>query len=634
MKIEGEMKKRRGGCICIIAVCLISAFFLSCSINAERKSLNSDLDRIDALISQRQFTDALKELEKVEKYAYDSWTKLGIYRRYRLISEDTRAERILLSAIKKNPDNKELLAVYSNFCMRKGRISDALSYGKSLRGTRYGSIYSEAVLRSSAEEKNQTQPSDNFYFSAQDYFPVFYDAWVGSKNAVWLRNCALLRLVNGNYSEAASIHPEESYSADDAYFWSEVMYDSGRFEESADYALRAANIYGSAPAKFKRRVSLPKILSLAADSHTLIRNDEAAEEVRQEILNSLTDKDGLWSLTDLQKSEGFLQAVFTNSARYAENNGDDAKCAALLIFTVNTWEDYIPALATYADFALRSNTPREEDYEQLQLRDEGLATLEMEKYDNRVKIPIQDAVHRIDKSLAHTNNTLLFIIRLNLKYKMDKSLSEEDKRADLWKSLEQTQTAPSVYPEPMFDFAESFLLQRKNYDDAFGIFYKYTAAKYGFKPESFWEDTVKNVQALSAKEAEYAAYFASSYLRADDALSLYEYCVFGNGAEEKRSVLPTASDSACINLALIYNSLGRRNDAIDLYSKCAGQAENLNTKSFVMYRMAKLYNSINDFKNARLSAEYALILNPRNAEARLLLNKIKGRMSSFESMRE
>ena len=175
----------------------------------------------------------------------------------------------------------------------------------------------------------------------------------------------------------------------------------------------------------------------------------------------------------------------------------------------------------------------------------------------------------------------------------------------------------------MFDFAESFLLQRKNYDDAFGIFYKYTAAKYGFKPESFWEDTVKNVQALSAKEAEYAAYFASSYLRADDALSLYEYCVFGNGAEEKRSVLPTASDSACINLALIYNSLGRRNDAIDLYSKCAGQAENLNTKSFVMYRMAKLYNSINDFKNARLSAEYALILNPRNAEARLLLNKIK-----------
>ena len=66
----------------------------------------------------------------------------------------------------------------------------------------------------------------------------------------------------------------------------------------------------------------------------------------------------------------------------------------------------------------------------------------------------------------------------------------------------------------------------------------------------------------------------------------------------------------------------------------AAQAENLNTKSFVMYRMAKLYNSINDFKNARLSAEYALILNPRNAEARLLLNKIKGRMSSFESMRE
>lgn len=623
MKIEVLMKKLRRDCICVIAVFLLSAVFLSCSINAERKSLNSTFDRIDALINQRQYNDALKELEKAEKYAYDSWTKLGFYRRYRLISEDSRAERVLVSAIKKNPANQELLAVYSNFCMRKGRISDALSYGKSLRGTRYGSIYSEAVLRSAVEEKAQNHSSDDLYFLTKDYFPIFYDAWAGSKNPVWLRNSALLHLMNGNYSDAALIHPGESYSADDAYFWSEVMYDAARFEESADYAVRAARLYDSAPAKFRRRISLPEIFSLASDSHTLMKNSDAAEEFRQKILDSLADKDGSWVLTDLQKSKDFLQAVFTNSARYAENNGDDAKCASLLIFTVNTWEDYIPALATYADFALRSNTQRDEDYEQLQLRDEGLATLEMEKYDNRVKIPVQDAVHRIDKSLARTNSPLLFIIRLNLRYKIDKSLSEEDKRADLWKSLEQTQTAPSVYPELMFDFAESFLLQRKNYDEAFSIFYKYITAKYGFKPESFWESTVKNVQQFSANEAEYAAYFAANYLRANDALSLYEYCVFGNSVDGNRTISPAASDSECINLALIYNSLGRRNDALDLYSKCAGRAENLSTKSFVMYRMAKLYNSINDFKNARLSAEYALVLNPRNAEARLLLNKIK-----------
>ena len=78
-----------------------------------------------------------------------------------------------------------------------------------------------------------------------------------------------------------------------------------------------------------------------------------------------------------------------------------------------------------------------------------------------------------------------------------------------------------------------------------------------------------------------------------------------------------------MNLALVYNSLGRRTEALDLYSKCAGRAGDFKTKSFVMYRMAELYNSINDVKNARLSAEYALTLNPRNAPARLLLNKIK-----------
>ena len=620
------MKKLLRDFVCGYAVLLLSALFFSCSLNikAERKSLNSALDEIDILIHQKQFADAKKALEKIEKRSADAWTKLGIYKRYRLIGEDSRAEKTLRAAVKKNSGNAELQAVYSNFLMRKGRAADALKYGKILRGTKYGSIYSEAVLKIAADKKLSDKPEDNVSFLQEEYFPIFYDAWTGSKDAAWLRNGALLRLINGAYAEAADIHPGESYAADDAYFWAAVMYDAARYTEAAYYASISANLYDSALPKFKRNIMLTEVYSLASDSCTLMQNADEAEAFRRRILASVANSSGTWTLSDEQKGFEFLQAAFTNSARWAENKGDDTKCAQLLSFAVNTWEDYVPALATYADFALRTSTPRTEDYEQLRLRDEGLATLEMEKYDNRVQIPVSDAVYRIDKSLERTNDPLLFIVRLNLKYKTEKRLSEEEKRADLWQSLEKTLLSPAVYPELMLDFAESFLLRHKDFDAAFDMFYKYAAAKYGFRPEAFWEDAVENVKKLSLKEAEYLSYFAANHFRADDALALYEYCVFGNGGnKDTRTVSPLVSDASCMNLALVYNSLGRRTEALDLYSKCAGRAGDFKTKSFVMYRMAELYNSINDVKNARLSAEYALTLNPRNAPARLLLNKIK-----------
>ncbi|MGP1459182.1 MAG: hypothetical protein ACTTKL_07715 [Treponema sp.] len=620
------MKKLLRDFVCGCAVLLLSALFFSCSLNmnAERKSLNSALDQIDALINQNQFADAKKELGKIEKRSYDAWTSLGIYKRYRLIGEDARAEKALRTAVRKNSGNAELLAVYSNFLMRKGRAADALKYGKSLRGEKYGSVYSEAVLKIAADKKASDKPENDISFLEDEYFPIFYDAWTGSKDAAWLRNGALLRLVNGAYSEAADIHPGESYAADDAYFWSAVMYDAARYAEAAYYASVSANLYNSALPKFKRNVTLPEVYSLASDSYSLMQNADEAEAFRERILASVADADGSWSLTEAQKEADFLRVAFTNSARWAENNGDDAKCARLLSFAVDTWEDYVPALASYADFALRTSTPRTEDYEQLRLRDEGLATLEMEKYDSRVRIPVSDAVYRIDESLARTNDPLLFIVRLNLKYKTDKCLSEDEKRADLWQSLEKTLLAPAVYPELMLDFAESFLIQHKEFDAAFDLFYKYAIAKYGFKPASFWEDAAANVRKLSLKEAEYLSYFAANHLRADDSLAFYEYCVFENGGnKDTRAVSPLVSDASCMNLALVYNSLGRRSEALDLYSKCAGRAGDFKTKSFVMYRMAELYNSVNDVKNARLSAEYALTLNPRNAPARLLLNKIK-----------
>ena len=45
--------------------------------------------------------DAIKEIKKVEKRAYDSWSYIGIYKRFILIGEQNLAEKIIKKALKK-----------------------------------------------------------------------------------------------------------------------------------------------------------------------------------------------------------------------------------------------------------------------------------------------------------------------------------------------------------------------------------------------------------------------------------------------------------------------------------------------------------------------------------------------------
>lgn len=612
------MKKLYRIFLCAGALLLVTT--LSCSIRAERKSFTAALDQIDILINQRQYKDALKELSLIEKNASTPLARLGIYKRYRLLGEDAKAEKILTAALKKNPDNPDLIAVYTNLLLRTGRIEDALKQGEPLKGSKYGSIYSEAVLTAAAKEKEENA---QLSFLTSDYFPIFFDAWIGSKNQGWLRNCAVIDLLNGSYADAAALRPSEIYSADSAYFWSLVMYDAARFIEAAAYAEHAAALYDSAAVKLRRRVLKEGVMCIAADAYTSARELEKAEAVRQAILKTAADGSGGWVLSEDGKTD-FMRVIFVNSARWAADNDNDPHCAELLIFTINKWPDYIPALTSYADFALRTSPMRQEDYEQTQLRDQGLATLEMERYDNRARIPISDAVTRIEESIQRTGEPLLYILRLNLKYKTDETLSLSDKKADLWHILEQNQTAPGRYPPLMLDFALSFLLRHNGEKDAFDLFYKYARNKYAIDAEDFWDGTVRNIRQFSAAEAEYAAYFAAQLLRSDDALRLYEYCVFENGGNEaERIVSPLVSDYACMNLAQIYASRGSTKSALELYSKAAGRTADLKIKSLLMFRMAKIYNASKDYKNARLSVEYALTLNPRNAEARLLFNKLK-----------
>ncbi|MCR5494903.1 MAG: tetratricopeptide repeat protein [Treponema sp.] len=618
------MKKpcRKILCILVSFLMFLPAFFLSCSKSAERLSFTSALDEIDALINQNQFKDAEKELGKVEKYAFSSWSEIGIFRRYKQILCLEKAEKVLQNAIKKNPENLELNAVYANFLLRENRMEDALRAGKVLQGTDYGSIYSEIVMKDTlnkSDSKNIRQ-----VFESTDYFPVFYDAYVGTKDNAWLRNCALMYLANGEYSRAGQLLPEEVYGADDSYFWALLSYDAGQFADSVNFCNTSEKLLKSASGKILQKVDGKSLFSLLSDSYLALSDAEMAERVRQNFLQTIQDYKGQWILPENYQEDLTFPIIFTNSAKWARDNQNDEKCLSYLSFAVTNWPDYVPALCAYADFALYSNQERIEDSGMMELRDHGLATLEMERYDNRVRVPVSDASFRIDESLKRVKNPLLYIVRQDIRYKVEEKLTDKEKTADIWRILEKNMISPAVYDELLLLYAENYFLTNKLYDDAWKLFYKYISKKYNISTDGmFWQNLIKNIHDLSSEELSLASYFAALSLRAEDAKCLYENYVFekGNPALDA-NVGVIASDSACMNLALIYNSLGLKDMALALYGKTNGRSSSLYIKSLAMYRMALIYYKDEDLKNSRRCAEYSLSLDKRNSEARLLLAKM------------
>ena len=617
------IKKSVRNFLCIALAVLFLPVFFSCSNSAEEKSISSALDQIDILINQEQFKDAERELDKIEKKAFSSWIEIGIFKRYLKIDLSDKAEKTIVRAIKKNPKNNELNAVYTHFLLKNGRTEEALAVGKGLQGTRYGSVYSEAVFRNVLEKSKKSELAK--IFLSPEYFPVYFDAYIGSKDSAWLRNCALLHLALGSYEKAAAVHPgsNQILEANDGYFWSLVMYDAARFGEAVNYGNAAISFADSRTGKEKHKVSVAEISALLQDSYTWLGDSASAETIRRNYLDLIENSNGEFNFSKTERTENdFLPPIFVNSAKWAVDSGDENRAIMLLRFCVENWSDYVPGLTSYANFAYNSNLPQNEEFTQMQLRDEGLAFLEMERYDRRPKIPLSDALVRIDESLARKKSPLLFVVRLDLKYKTEKNLTETEKTADVWRILEENAVSPSVYPEILFEYALNFLLETKQTGEAWKLFHKYISAKYEIPCDNdFWINVIKKINAFSAVESEYAFYFSALSGRNSDSVRLGEYCVFENG--EKDFVNVAVSDSAAMNLASVYNSIGQKTDALELYKKVNGRSSAKKTKALAMYRMALIYLDSNDLKNARICAEYSSTLNPKSAEAKLLVTKIK-----------
>ena len=614
-----EVKKLKSFISISIFLGMILFCFSACSMRAEQNSLTSQLEIIDALISQNQMQSAIKELKKVEKRAYDSWSYIGIYKRFILIGEQNLAEKIIKKALKKNKQNQELLAVYTNFLLRQNRLEDAGKYAEKLRNGNYASLYSELVLRES--QKQVTDQGAYAFYQNEDFYQIYLDAYKGSKNPIWLRNCAVYNLTQGLYNQASLLNPPAYADVDDAYFWGLCLYDAGKYNFAIEALEKAHKYYSDYDNKKQFKCNEIQIVALESDAYMAVSDFEQADLVRSCVVNNIDTV-----FADI-KDDTLLPIIMVNSAIYAKNQMSEDYFADLLFYIVNRWPDYVPALILYSDFAYTSNLEKKEDDEVAALRRAGIKSLEMEKYDSRRKIPLSDALYRIEQSLKRKADPYLSITKLDLKYKTDPKLSEKDKYRDLWVLLEDNYIEGEIYHTLLVQYALNFLLTTKEYDDAWNLFYKFTTSHgtYDVKRD-FWEQFIEQMKYYDLPIVEMAAWFASDLKKTNEAIRIYEYCVYESaGLLEDGLISPLVSSASCMNLANIYFSIGKKDRALDLYGKIAGREVNNAKRSEIFYRIACIYSALGDIKNALRSSEYASSLYPENERASVLKDKLRAK---------
>ena len=324
----------------VVLSLLILVLFLfclnACRMKAEQKSLTYRLEIIDSLIAQNQKKQAVKELKKVQKKAVDSWSYLGVYKRYIHLAENAAAEKLLKNAVKRHSNNPELLAVYSKYLISNARYEEAEKLASKLKGTKYGSVYSELYLRKALKE---SRLEDSFsHFVQEPFFTIFYDAYTGSKNPLWLKNCAVSMLYIGEFKKAASLNPEFYADADDAYFWATVLYDGGEYYDSISAVEKSKQFLRDYQNSGIYRVSQIAQIALESDSFMALSDYEGAENVRQEIIPIIFD------LPKKDEDQKLIPVIMLNSAIWAKGLKDADAEADLLFDIVTNYPDFVPGL--------------------------------------------------------------------------------------------------------------------------------------------------------------------------------------------------------------------------------------------------------------------------------------------------
>lgn len=649
-------------CLLTVTVLFLCGVFFasllfSCSSGTYDASFISQLDEVDSYIRLGDTEEAFSLLKKAEKKADTPYAKLGIYKRYKLLGEDAKCEKLIKKAVKQFPENLELTAVYSNYLMRHGRTNEALELSRKLSGTPYSSFYAEAVL-CAVEERGEDclsvfvpkkkykpkkiNPEDSakieeshrkaeyakkaIYQNAK-MSEVYEDAWRSSKLGMWLRNSASMKMKNGNFDEAVSLLPEAAVSYEDSLFWGIVCYDAAYYVESLNYLLQA-----KPPLKKENDFDIKfeyleeEISALAGDDYYILGEEDASEAERQFVIESVKQKVPVYAKEALPAVlERIVPPVYINSANYAALHNEIASEYEILSQLIDIFPEYTPGLCAYSRMALENYFTPEEENIVKELRASGLRTIEMEKKDALPKVTVEEAVNRIKNQLENLSDPELVVLNEQFYNALNPDLTKEEKVARIWTLLETHLTGKNLYPSELMHYAVAELLSLGDVTDAKVLFEKYIEAQYGNGlKEKFSPSAEPGL--LKLWEIEAAAWFAADRISAIESSRLYTY-ILEKYSSRTPALITGGEQNAVINsflnLAEIKVQNGNEKEALDLLNKAAGRTVDAIKKAEIIYRMAKINISQGDSNSALLSLKYALKLNPEHNNAQILLNRLK-----------
>lgn len=621
--------------IFILTALLVGAVFIAFRLRSshyEGASVSTELDLIDSDIKLGNHSHAIASLKKIEKRHLGIYERIGIYKRYMILSETKRAEHCLVKALRRFPKNTELTALYGNLLLRQNRVEEALKHTKMLIDTDYASIYAEAFLRNARSlqydadslfskkkpflsflsKKSKTLVDADFeykLFTDNRFIPIYQAA---SKSGVplWLINAASLLMHSGDYSTAADMYVSSS-SLHDALFWGIVFYDAGRYAESLS-ALKIADELDAS----KDVSSAIELRALESDNYYILDDDKTAQAMRQEILEVYSPYMQAFMADNVPVLKRILPLLFMNTALYARNTGDLLEQYNKLYELVSYYPSYAPGLAAFAEYAIESKRRPEEEKLDRQLRAAGLKTVAMEKRDSIPVVELSEVIALIDSALEEHKSPDLLVLKEIVNSEYIRTETNNVKASKVWKLLEENEISACLYPSEVMHYAITILIKNGDMQNAQRIFWEYVKAAY---PE---EDMKK----MSLWECEAAAYFAAERQEYNTARSYYEYVL--EHYSKRIPVTNTAGQNdsltySYINLANIYAGYNKVPQSLDLLNKASARVSEEILKSEILYRIAEECLCMGNEKDALRSLQYSVSLNPSNNKARLMLKRLR-----------
>ena len=584
--------------LCCLVICVL-CFVPSCSSGSSSGIFAEKLEVIDAFIGAGDYGGAWRLLKKNKKYVRSPRDYLSLIRRALLLDKNDFAEKYMRKGLSVFPDNQELLAVYAHFLLSLKRYEEAAKYAPKLEGGRYGSLYAELRFRTAGSEKN---PPD---FLSPSYIQAYIDSALTTGNGAYIRNAAVIYALQGDMQAAFRLHPKTMSVYDYPEFWARISFDSGNFVQCAE------DVGFAKPS--------PELSSLASDA-LLHAGDERGAVLA-------------W-IDSTERFPSSNPASWYNASRAALKSGSMGYAYLFLSSLVRRFPDYVPGLAAYGRFSVYTPPQTKEHIFSNVLREKGIKTLSMELDDELPRVAPEEALARMNESLARTDDASLALEKLKLQWRVRESspgqgLSDgsasnaRKKAADIWALLERR--AGAGYDPLTVRFALWNFCRYGMIDEAAELFDLWCASRYapetdGSVPASEGKNkqTVPKERIVPFKEeweydiGSYIAFKQGRYARAEDILT---------AAMNNKNIKP--GESARLNLALLYNGSSRRVQALALYRNIL-EDDRIDKKlqAEIYYKIAVIQREQKENRSAVLSLNQALALDPAHSRSRFMLKQL------------